>query len=204
MINNNIKITSINNNWLETIDSFLTKEECLELINLVKDELGKVGVLGEQIDNYRVANGAWICDCLGNPLVNRIKEFISDKTSLPIENQEQIHIVKYNVGGEYQNHHDFFHVLEDYYEDEMKRGGQRVYSCLIYLNDDFTGGETSFPNKNIKVNPEIGKMIIWKNMKQSSYGDYHTDIDSLHAGLPVTSGEKYIAIIWVRENTFIG
>jgi prolyl 4-hydroxylase len=194
----------INNNFLETIDSFITEEECLDIINLVKDEFEITTVLGEQIIDYRVAKGAWVDDYLANnnPLINKIKKFVSDKTSLPIENQEQIHVVKYNVKGEYKDHHDFFHPSEEYYENEMQRGGQRIFTCLIYLNNNFTGGETFFPKKNIKIKPKIGKMIIWKNINKTQYGTYYFDDSTIHTGLPVLTGIKYIAIIWVRENKF--
>jgi prolyl 4-hydroxylase len=77
----------------------------------------------------------------------------------------------------------------------MKSGGQRVYSCLFYLNDEFEGGETEFPIKKIKVTPKIGRMLMWSNLKI----DGSLDFESLHAGLPVISGTKWIAIVWVRE-----
>jgi hypothetical protein len=81
----------------------------------------------------------------------------------------------------------------------MQSGGQRVYSCLFYLNDDFTGGETEFVNRDIKIKPKTGRLLIWKNIKEDGSLDY----DSFHAGLPVISGTKWIAIIWVRENSFV-
>ena len=111
---------------------------------------------------------------------------------------ESIHVVKYSVGEEYKDHHDFFHPGEEYYEDEVNRGGQRLKTALVYLNDDFEGGETNFPNLNIKVDPKKGKLVLWDNIKDDGSLDY----DSLHAGLPVKSGYKYIAVIWIRENEF--
>jgi len=81
----------------------------------------------------------------------------------------------------------------------MDRGGQRKYSALIYLNDDFEGGETYFPKINYTVKPEIGKMVIWENLNKDNSLNY----DSLHAGLPVLSNEKWICIVWVRETKFI-
>ena len=181
---------------VEIIDNFLTKEECLELIDIVKDDFYSSSVLGEQIEGYRTAQNTWIYH--DTDLTLKIKEFISNKTNLPIENQEDLHIVKYNIGGQYKNHHDFFHPGEEYYDEVTKNGGQRAFSCLIYLNDDFTGGETCFPNKDITIKPELGKMIIWININEDNSLNY----DSLHAGLPVISGEKLICIVWVREYNF--
>ena len=69
---------------------------------------------------------------------------------------------------------------------------------MIYLNDDFEGGETHFPSLNLVVKPKKGKLVIWDNVNE----DGSLDFNSLHAGLPVKKGFKYIAVIWIRENKF--
>ncbi len=171
-------------------------DECLELIENGSNKLIKSSTLGENIDGYRTAENCWIFD--ETILTNKIKNIIVKETNMSIDNQEKIHIVKYDIGGEYKKHHDFFHPNTDYYSKVIESGGQRVYSCLFYLNDDFEGGETEFINKNIKINPKTGRLLIWKNIKEDGSLDY----DSFHAGLPVTSGTKWIAIIWVRETSF--
>ena len=181
---------------IQEFKNILSGDECNVLINLSKDKLSKASTLGKQIEDYRTAQTTWIYDV--NDLTNKIKELIFEKTNLPIENQEQIHIVKYNIGGEYKEHHDFFHPNTDYFESQIQRGGQRIYSCLFYLNDDFTGGETHFPKINQKIKPELGKLVIWKNLND----DLTINPNSLHAGLPVIKGEKWICIVWVRENKF--
>ena len=181
---------------IKILDNILTKEECLELIDLTKDSFEPSTTLGKSIEGYRTAQNTWLYD--QTLLTDKIKDIIVKETNLPIENQENIHVVKYNIGEQYKDHHDFFHPGENYYDGEISRGGQRVYSCLIYLNDDFTGGETYFPKKNITVTPKLGKMVIWRNLKEDNSLDY----DSLHAGLPVISNEKFICIVWVRENKF--
>jgi prolyl 4-hydroxylase len=124
---------------------------------------------------------------------------ISSMINIPIENMEGTHVVKYQIGGEYKGHHDFFHPGEGYYENEIKRGGQRTKTALVYLNDDFTGGETEFPNISRMIKPLKGKLVIWDNMNDAGQLNY----DSFHAGLPVISGVKYIAVIWIREGRFI-
>lgn len=179
------------------IDYEISETECKELIEMGSTNMISASVLGTPIENYRVAENAWIYS--DTELTTKIKKIISNKTGLPIEHQEKIHIVKYNVGGEYKTHHDFFHLNTDYYENTMKSGGQRVVSCLFYLNDEFEGGETEFPTKKIKVTPKTGRMLLWSNLK----ADGSLDFESLHAGLPVISGTKWIAIVWVRENPFI-
>ena len=69
---------------------------------------------------------------------------------------------------------------------------------LFYLNDGYHGGQTDFPTKKIMVTPKKGRALVWKNLKDDGSPDY----ESLHAGLPVLAGTKWIAVVWIRENKF--
>lgn len=181
---------------IRILDDVLTKDECNRLIQMGTNSLHKMATLGEYKEGFRTADGCWIWD--DNDITDKIKELVYIGSQLPIENQEKIHIVKYSIGGEYKPHHDFFHPNTDYYENSIKRGGQRTHSFLFYLNDNFEGGETEFTLKKIKVSAKTGRMLIWENLDYNG----NPDMDTLHAGLPVTNGEKWIAIVWVRQNKF--
>jgi prolyl 4-hydroxylase len=181
---------------IKILDDFLTKEECLELIDMGTKQMQAATTLGAKIDGYRTADNSWLYE--STPLTQKIENFISKESGLPVENQENIHIVKYYVGGEYKPHHDYFQPNESYYNDSMGTAGNRVFSFLIYLNHNYTGGETEFPTKKIKITPKEGRLLIWRNMNE----DGSLDPNSFHAGLPVKTEVKYIAIVWVRENTF--
>ena len=108
---------------------------------------------------------------------------------------ERIHIVKYEVGGLYHEHCDFF---DNYEREWVNEGGQRIKSVLIYLNDDFEGGETVFIDMCKIIKPERNKMVIWDNVLE----DGSPDEESTHAGQPVTSGSKLICIVWIRERKY--
>lgn len=182
---------------IKILDNTLTNSECNDLIQMgIDNGLVKATTLGENIESYRTADNTWIWQ--SNELTSKIEKIVEKESGLPIANQEKIHIVKYNVGGEYKPHHDFFHPNTDYYENTVGSAGQRVFSFLFYLNDDFTGGETDFPTKKIKVTPKLGRLLVWRNINEDTSLDY----ESYHAGLPVESGVKYIAIVWVREGVF--
>lgn len=174
--------------------NLLQKSLCDDIIKLASQRLEPAQTVGEQVDGYRTAEYCWLSD-VNDPALEWIQTFISNLTNLPIENQEDIHIVKYTKGGEYKVHHDFFH--EDSPE-ELTRGGDRLFSFLIYLNDDFKGGETEFPLLKKKIKPDVGKGILWQNLDR----EFQPILESEHAGLPVTKGEKWILIIWVREEKF--
>jgi prolyl 4-hydroxylase len=182
---------------IKEIENFITNEDSEYLIDIADKNLKKMTVLGSKPDNnYRVADGTWLSD--SDEKCKNLRKRISEITNFPVENMEQTHIVKYNVGGEYKVHHDFFHENTDYYQTQVAKGGQRSLSALIYLNDDFEGGETDFPKLKKTIKPKKNKLVIWKNLKDNGELNH----DSLHAGLPVTKGTKYICIIWIREKSF--
>ena len=129
----------------------------------------------------------------------KIREVIAKVTKVPIENQEAMSIIRYNVGGEFKAHHDCFSPAADYYKTVIAQGGQRIKTCLIYLNEDFEGGETDFPNIPYKVKPKTGKLAMFNSIDDNG----GIIPQSLHAGLPVTKGVKYLATIWIRERPFV-
>ena len=82
----------------------------------------------------------------------------------------------------------------------LKRGGQRIYTAIAYLNDVEEGGATEFRDLNISVKPKKGSILVWKNVLP---GTTKVHPLSLHAGRPVTGGEKYAFNLWFRENKFV-
>jgi prolyl 4-hydroxylase len=175
--------------------NFLNKEWCDFLIDVSKEKYQKMTVVGgeERNNGARIADGVWLNN--DSEASKVVRERISKVTNLPTENMENVHIVKYEVGGEYKPHFDYFNVKVN--AKELERGGQRIKSVLVYLNDDFEGGETQFPKLKLTVKPQIGKLIVWDNVSEGKENP-----NSVHAGLPVTKGTKYIMIVWIRENKF--
>ena len=62
----------------------------------------------------------------------------------------------------------------------------RRLSAVLYLNDDFTGGETEFALQKVKIKPETGKLVL--------FPPYWTHT---HWSRPVETGTKYIAATWM-------
>lgn len=76
-------------------------------------------------------------------------------------------------------------------------GGARICTALLYLNDDFEGGETEFPNLGLNIKPKKGRLLLWHNVGEDAMVP---DTQSLHAGKPVTNGTKHALTIWCRIN----
>jgi predicted 2-oxoglutarate/Fe(II)-dependent dioxygenase YbiX len=81
-------------------------------------------------------------------------------------------VLRYDVGGQYAAH-----------RDSGPARPNRVLTVLLYLNADYQGGETVFPDIARTIPPETGKMILF-------------DARRLHAGAPVSAGRKYALVAW--------
>ena len=67
----------------------------------------------------------------------------------------------------------------------------------MYLSKSI-GGETNFPYAELKVEPSVGKAIIWHNVDEQG----NVDTSTFHEATPVIEGEKWIATKWLRAGTF--
>ena len=119
-------------------------------------------------------------------------------TNMPFANAEDLQVVKYKPNGYYKAHYDSCCDKEDC-NDFTELGGNRVITMVIYLNDDFDGGATKFINLNKEIKPDKYSGILFYSLNKAQ-NKCHTN--SKHAGMPVKSGEKYIANVWIRENKF--
>jgi len=76
---------------------------------------------------------------------------------------------------------------------------QRVSTVFVYLNDVMEGGGTDFPRLGVHVEPERGKAVKFLNCGD----DGRPNPETLHAGLPVIRGEKWLATLWFWDRPFI-
>jgi prolyl 4-hydroxylase len=63
------------------------------------------------------------------------------------------------------------------------------------LNEPESGGQTFFPQANVRVTPRTGNLLLWNNLDE--FGEPNTY--SLHTGMPVEAGTKYVITKWYRE-----
>jgi len=173
-------------------ENVLTSIECKNLIdefNKFKTAETIVGTI-----NYRDAKIGLYDD--ESILLKKVRKIVSIKTNTDIDNQETpISFIKYETGNQYKPHHDFFGNIENIPQPQM---GDRLITSIIYLNDNYIGGETVFPSENIKIKGRVGDLLFWKNLNEDRTPNRRTK----HAGLPVIDGIKYILVIWIREKKF--
>jgi prolyl 4-hydroxylase len=120
---------------------------------------------------------------------------IARAANVAFDTLEPMEVLHYKGGETYKPHIDFFHPSRPGFDEEMRVRGQRVKTCLVYLNSNYEGGETEFPKLNIKFHGETGEALVFDSVGPDGAGDMNT----LHTGLPVTRGEKWLLSQWIRE-----
>ena len=130
-----------------------------------------------------------------HPLVDKVNEKIARTLGIQARYAEPIQAQRYAVGQEFKEHHDYFAPNTDIYERYAKDLGQRTWTFVVYLSDVVAGGATHFPIIETAVKPKQGCAAIWNNLHPDGRPNYA----SLHQGMPVVQGVKYIITKWFRE-----
>ena len=182
---------------LRVLDGMLTEQECAELIELARPRLQRALTVDtdgrHQVDHRRTSEGMFfILNEL--PLIGRIEQRLASLLGVPVNHGEGLQILHYLPGQEYEPHYDWFDPEQAGYGAITAVGGQRIASVVMYLNTPEQGGGTAFPEIGLTVTARRGSAV---------YFAYEGgDRTSVHAGLPVTRGEKWIATKWLRERPF--
>ena len=119
---------------------------------------------------------------------------MSAACGVPVANMEATAVLHYDVGEEITNHYDFVDPKTPNYEEEIRTRGQRVVTFLVYLNDDYDGGETEFPKLGLKHKGAAGEGLYFVNALK----DGSADVRTVHAGRPPLAGEKWIISQFIR------
>jgi len=114
----------------------------------------------------------------------KLTKIISSLMGIPAESKKSFTVYKYIPGEGVSNHHDG--CKKNVGEDCAKR----AVSNLLYLNGDFEGGEIHFTELGLTIKPETGKLVLFKNYDEKGDGFEY----SVHQGLPVTNGMKYLLV----------
>lgn len=221
--------------WLETLawspraflmHRFLSDAEADHLVSLARPHMRTSQIVDSKTgklfaSDARTSKGHFLTRAQ-DAVVARIERRIAAWTQLPPENGETLHILEYSKTEQYRPHFDTF--TDDV---NVKRGGQRVATVLVYLSDVERGGETIFPdaeprslepaaaarlddmtergelskcaaNAPLAVKPRKGDALLFYSLTPGG----QPDETSLHASCPVEEGTKWSATRWIREEVF--
>jgi prolyl 4-hydroxylase len=169
------------------LGNVLSEEECDALIELSKDRLNRSKVGTHHESDIRTSSGIFLSEDDENELVERIEKRIAEIMGIPADNGENLQILRYLPGQEYKPHFDYF--------QSPSVTNNRISTIVMYLNDVAAGGETFFPALNLSVSPRKGTAVYFEYF----YNNPALNEMTLHAGTPVTAGEKWVATKWMRR-----
>jgi prolyl 4-hydroxylase len=161
----------------------------------VNDALGQAQVHAMRTNSH-ARFGLTNTDVIGVLAARRVAQIIGE----PFENQEDTMILRYRPGEAYDDHYDFVDPRVPQFQRELELQGQRLATVLIYLNEEYAGGETEFPELGWRYRGSQGDALGWRNVTAAGLPDTRT----LHAGRPPVSGEKWLLSKWIRDRRQLG
>jgi prolyl 4-hydroxylase len=177
---------------------FLNPAQCDMLIEKIDANRRPSTILSDREDyGFRTSES---CDMdRWSPDILPIDTAIADLLGIPAQRGETMQGQRYAPGQHFRAHHDFFHENQNYWAEMKKTGGQRTWTAMIYLNDVEEGGATWFPQAGIRIAPKKRLLLTWNNMLP----DGSPNTNTLHEGMAVTKGTKYVVTKWFREEHWI-
>ena len=179
---------------------FVADDVCDWLIGRARGRLKRALIYdpvhgGDVADEMRT-NSATGFDLMDVDLVQiAIQHRMAAAVGLPVENMEGPTMLRYEVGQQITEHFDFVNPSMPGYEDEIGRRGERIVTFLIYLNDDYEGGETDFPRLGVRHKGRRRDALFFVN----ALPDGRPDTRMVHAGRPPASGEKWVVSQFIRS-----
>jgi prolyl 4-hydroxylase len=176
---------------IERIDGVLTEAECAFLIELADPRMRRATIFhdGEQRfveDPIRRSDKAAFPIVSEWPFVRAINLRIAAATATDVRCGEPLQVLRYGASQEYRPHFDAIAGMDN----------PRVLTALVWLNDDYQGGDTCFDDLGIAERGRTGDLLLFAN----TLDDGSPDPRTRHSGKPVTSGIKYLASRWIRAH----
>ncbi len=184
---------------IAAVKGFISAHICDWLVRLGKPHLQQAEIYdtesGDLREDGRRSNSA---TGLGLARMDMVLAFVRARIAalaeLPVFALETSQVLHYEVGQQFSPHHDFLDVSFPGLARKVASEGQRALTLLIYLNEDYEGGDTAFPTLGRSFKGRKGDALIFWNVTEDGAPDWRT----LHVGTAPTSGEKWLFSQWIR------
>ena len=186
---------------VQVIDDFVTETERNHIIRLAADKLDTalVSAVGAaQTSDGRTGSVAWVKHD-HTPIVRGLVKRVSNLVGIPVRHAESLQVVHYGETQEYKPHFDAYDMTTEKGRQRTAKGGQRLVTALMYLNEVEDGGGTIFPKLELEVEARPGRMVIFHNVGDHELEDLTRHRHSLHGGSPVWGGQKWACNLWFRQ-----
>jgi prolyl 4-hydroxylase len=179
---------------LYTLDEFLKPKDCKRLIALISHHLTPSTVAHDYGDkNVRISQTAFL-SFTHSPLAAEIDAKICRTLGIRAEYSEGIQAQRYEVGGHFKPHCDYFSPDADPHRSACSVRGNRTWTFMVYLDEEMEGGATRFTEVDCMIQPRTGMAVLWNSL----HADGSPNPATRHCGEPVTRGHKTIITKWFR------
>jgi prolyl 4-hydroxylase len=173
---------------------FLPPPACHELIALIETNRRPSTIADPNGDEYFRTSET--CDLdPDEPVVRDLETHLFALNRIDPAHGEPVQGQRYDVGQEFKPHTDYFEPGGADFERYCAVAGQRTWTFMVYLNEVEAGGGTRFSFARKIVQPETGKLLAWNNRRP----DRRPNPSTLHHGMKVRKGVKYVITKWYRE-----
>jgi prolyl 4-hydroxylase len=182
------------------IEGFARPAICDWLIDRARPRLVRAMVYDRETGRGRTegarSNSSIAFDIAQSDLVLMLlRARIAAVAQLPLTSLETPTVLHYAPGQQFEPHFDFLDPNVPGYAHDLASNGQRIATFLLYLNDNFEGGETDFPAIGFRYRGKKGDALLFWNVTP----DGEPDGQTMHAGLATTRGEKWLLSQWLRQ-----
>lgn len=160
--------------WIK--DNFITKELCSILIKFFEQNYD---LLGAQFSDRKLLNFSHIIDQLSNDSPQQDVDYIK---YLQTKIDQNIGIIDTDA---FINYSHIVRRDKDSFQLAHTDFNYHTWTSILYLNDDFAGGETRIENEIIQ--PQTGTLITFQGNTLE------------HEVMPVTSGQRYNLLVWYKS-----
>lgn len=178
---------------------FVDRALCADLVQMIEAQRRPSTVADFNGDDYFRTSET--CDLSGdNPAVIALEHKLEALTGIDPAYGEPLQGQRYDVGQEFKAHCDWFNPDGQDYRKFCSVAGQRTWTFMVYLNPVEAGGATRFKAVGKTFQPEAGKLVGWNNRRP----DLRPNPNTIHHGMKVRKGLKYVITKWYREKEWHG
>ncbi|WP_298302647.1 2OG-Fe(II) oxygenase [uncultured Erythrobacter sp.] len=176
------------------VKNFLSAAQCEELIAMIDKDRRPSTIADPNGDDYFRTSET--CDLpRKEPVIQKLEAQLHRLNGIDPAFGEPVQGQRYDVGQEFKAHTDYFTPGTADFEKFCSESGQRTWTFMIYLNEVDAGGTTRFKVVGKTFKPEVGKLVCWNNKRP----DGALNPNTLHHGMKVRKGVKYVITKWYRE-----
>jgi len=174
------------------VKNFISPQDCIDIIQHAEKQKfypSALGISKSLNDQFRKSETVWV-DPKELPIIQHLYDKIENMVQIDQKYFESLQIVKYGIGGFFRPHYDVLSTLS------------RLYTIIIYLNDDYENGHTHFPFYHLDIKLNKGDALLFRSVDFIN-NKFILNKKSLHQGKPITQGTKYICNIWISPPVHI-